>query len=189
MDAELINQWYFQQITQHQMLVNQKASNRFFLNGDYGNRGFIWNAKDQSNALLIWLIAVPEGCFHSSLISLNRNPVFKRSLKPLVICVFIFQIFTVSSILLSSSWVQSRNTCGNTVIILLTCSKPMFQKPLNQFKSRLYGNESIGWLVGWKLTGMEKVQRRLNLGLKKKYGSQQYKSHCKVSESVAQRFD
>ena len=33
-----------------------------------------------------------------------------------------------------------------------------------------------------ELTGMEKVQRMLN-----KYGSQQYKSHRKVSESVAWR--
>ena len=33
-----------------------------------------------------------------------------------------------------------------------------------------------------ELTGMEEVQRMLN-----KYGSQQYKSHRKVSESVARR--
>jgi hypothetical protein len=85
MGAELFNPWYFPQTIQHWMLVNPKGSSKFFLNGGYGDRDSIWNAKSQSNALSTQLIAVPEGCFHSSLISLNRNPVFKKSLRLLVV--------------------------------------------------------------------------------------------------------
>src|SRR5258705_12082119 len=144
MGAELLNQWYFPWITQHQMLVNQKGSNKFFSNGGYGDRDSIWNAKNQSDALLTQLIAVPEGCFRSSLISLNRNPVFKKSLMLQVTCAFSFRSFTVNSTLLSSSGGQSRNICENTVITPSTHSRPTFRKPSNQLKSRPYGNGSIG---------------------------------------------
>src|SRR5258705_12044692 len=103
------------------MLVNPKGSSKFFLNGGFGDRDSIWNAKSQSNAPLTPLIAVPEGCFHSSLISLNRNPVFKKSLMLLVICASSFQSFTVNSTLLSFSGVQSRNIhCDYTFNTLKT---------------------------------------------------------------------
>ena len=125
------------------MLANPKGSNKFFLNGDYEDRDSISNAKSQSNALSTQLIVVPEGCFHSSLIFLNRNPVFKKSLRLLVTSASSFQSFIVNSILLSSSGVQSRNICRNTVITPLTHSRPTFQKPLTQLKSKPYGSGNI----------------------------------------------
>src|ERR1700685_1742940 len=172
--AELLNPWYFPQIIQHWMLVNPKGSSKFFLNVGYGDKNSIWNAKSQSNAPSTQLIVVPEGCFHSSLISLNKNPVFKKSLMLLVTCASSFPSFTVNSILLSSSGVQLKNICRNTVITPSTHSRPTFQKPLTQLNSKPYRSGKSAKNAQFEV---------------KKYGSRKYKSHRKVSESVAQTFD
>jgi hypothetical protein len=84
---------YFPWITL-QMLVNLKGSSKFFLNRGYGGRDSIWNAKNQSNALLTPSIVVPEGCSCNSLISSNRNPVFRKSLMLLVTSASSFPSFT-----------------------------------------------------------------------------------------------
>jgi hypothetical protein len=122
MGAKFLSQWYFRWITQ-QTQTNQKESSRFLLSGAYGDRGCFWTAKSPRSAQLTQLIAVHEGFFHSSLIFWNRNPVSRKSLKLLGTCASSCQSFIVNSILLSSSGVQSRNTCGSIAIIHLKHSR------------------------------------------------------------------
>ena len=59
-----------------------------------------WNKSNYARRLKIIESRLQD--FHSSLISLNRNPVFKKSLRLLVTCASSFQSFTVNSISLSS---------------------------------------------------------------------------------------
>ena len=143
MGAEFLSRWYFLSITQP-ILTNPKASSKFSLSGDYGDRVCFWNAKSQRYALWNQLIAVCKSFFHSSPISWNRNPVFRKSLKQLGICASSCPNFTVNSTLLSSFGVQSRSTCESTVIIHLTHSRTTFQRHLNQFNSAPYRSGNTG---------------------------------------------
>jgi hypothetical protein len=143
MGAKFLSQWYFPWITQ-QTQTNQKESSKFLLSGGYGDRGYFWTAKSPRSVQLMELIAVQEGFFYNSLISWNRNPVSRKSLKLPGTCASSCQSFTVNSTLLSSSGVQSKNTCGSIVIIHLKHSRQTFRKPWNQFNSAPYGSGNTG---------------------------------------------
>ena len=52
--------------------------------------------------------------------------------------------------------------CNYTFDTLKT-NLPKDQKLLTQLNSKPYGSGNIGWFIGWKLTGMGRVQRMLNL--------------------------
>ena len=74
---------------------------------------------------------------------------------------------------------QSRHTSREHRDYMLKANIPKALEPVEIKTIRNWEHRIIRWM---ELTGMEKVQRMLN-----KCGSQQYKSHRKVSESVAQR--